>query len=450
MSNYILFSPVGGHDPIANYHDGAILHICRIYQPKKVYLYLSQEMLQRSDFDNRYVDSLERLQEHLGYTMEHIELIKRDDLKEVQLFDTFYKEFEPIIYRLVHENPESTILLNASSGTPAMKSALEIIAALSLKKVQAIQVSTPEKKENPKAENPMKYDLEAFWETNEDNEADYTNRCVQIESKNLLIKIKIESIKKLIRSYDYHAVMLLAEEIQDFLDPLVLNMMQAAVYRSQLDLKSYDRIANNAGFDFLPVKDGQIKSVVEYILLLQIKRKQGNYADFVRALSPVILETFDIYLRKKCRIKFKDDYCEPRGEAYYPKLSKMEASEQGRQIKQCLLERWNDRARLETKFYCSAQLLVLLKKFSKDPEVINCAESLRHAEEKIRNLAAHVIVSIREEDIKAKADMSSMAILDALKSILVKSGYSIKRADWESYEAMNETIVSRLQIFEKV
>ena len=40
----ILFSPIGGTDPISNFRDGAMLHICRIYKPDIVYLYLSKEM----------------------------------------------------------------------------------------------------------------------------------------------------------------------------------------------------------------------------------------------------------------------------------------------------------------------------------------------------------------------------------------------------------------------
>ena len=42
MNQTILFTPVGGTDPISlnNYHDGSILHICRFYKPDKVILYL--------------------------------------------------------------------------------------------------------------------------------------------------------------------------------------------------------------------------------------------------------------------------------------------------------------------------------------------------------------------------------------------------------------------------
>ena len=64
--SYVLFTPVGGHDPIASFHDGAVLHICRVYRPEKVYLYLSHEMLELSRQDDRYRVSLEKLQQQLG------------------------------------------------------------------------------------------------------------------------------------------------------------------------------------------------------------------------------------------------------------------------------------------------------------------------------------------------------------------------------------------------
>lgn len=42
----ILFSPIGGSDPIRNFRDGSMLHICRYYLPDKVILYLTGEMYQ--------------------------------------------------------------------------------------------------------------------------------------------------------------------------------------------------------------------------------------------------------------------------------------------------------------------------------------------------------------------------------------------------------------------
>ena len=64
MNQTILFTPVGGTDPISlnNYHDGSILHICRFYKPDKVILYMSKEML---DFQEKDVLSwLAELMKH--------------------------------------------------------------------------------------------------------------------------------------------------------------------------------------------------------------------------------------------------------------------------------------------------------------------------------------------------------------------------------------------------
>ena len=170
--SYVLFTPVGGHDPIASFHDGAVLHICRVYRPEKVYLYLSHEMLERSRQDDRYRLSLEKLQQQLGCKME-IHQIERDELTQVQLFDTFYTDFDQLLREIHNENPGSTLLVNLSSGTPAMKSALNVISVLAQYPMQAVQVSTPNRRENPKDEDPKDYDVETFWECNQDNEADF-------------------------------------------------------------------------------------------------------------------------------------------------------------------------------------------------------------------------------------------------------------------------------------
>ena len=94
--SYILFSPVGTTDPITDNHDGAVLHICRKYKPKKVYLYLSKEMLELHQKDNRYCDALERLGKLLSHSFD-VECIARPELTEVQVFDNFYMDFESLI-----------------------------------------------------------------------------------------------------------------------------------------------------------------------------------------------------------------------------------------------------------------------------------------------------------------------------------------------------------------
>ena len=199
--SYILFSPIGKTDPITTYHDGSMLHICRKYKPEKVYLYISQEMLKFHYQDNRYCQCLEWLQEKEGFACE-IHIIERPDLVDVQIFDTFYDDFETEVLKIQEDNPEATILFNVSSGTPAMKSALQFLAASSENEYIPVQVSTPQKGANREKYEFEDYPVDINWEMNEDNIEPFIDRCIESPTRTLNKRIKLEVIRKHIEAYD--------------------------------------------------------------------------------------------------------------------------------------------------------------------------------------------------------------------------------------------------------
>ena len=98
MNQKILFTAVGGTDPISstNCYDGAILHICRYYQPDKVIMYMSKEMLENQEKDNRYQYCLDKLCE-LQHRMMKYEVIEKKELTKVHEFDFYYEDFQKII-----------------------------------------------------------------------------------------------------------------------------------------------------------------------------------------------------------------------------------------------------------------------------------------------------------------------------------------------------------------
>lgn len=130
MSKTYLFSPIGNTDPIKYFYDGSMLHICRYYKPDVVILYLSHEMILHHEKDNRYVRSIELLGEKLGHTFE-VRIIRDEQMVDVQQYDLFYHAFRGIIADIEEEMmPEDTLIVNMASGTPAMKSALLVMATL--------------------------------------------------------------------------------------------------------------------------------------------------------------------------------------------------------------------------------------------------------------------------------------------------------------------------------
>lgn len=114
-----------------------------------------------------------------------------------------------------------------------MKSALEIIAALGKYHVIPIQVKSPNEKENPKQHKPQEYDVELFWEMNNDNNAEtFKDRTVVVKSNNLLARIKKEIMIKMIDAYNYKAAKEIADDIKEYIDGNILDLIHAAYCRS--------------------------------------------------------------------------------------------------------------------------------------------------------------------------------------------------------------------------
>ena len=147
MNQIILFSPVGGTDPISmnNCRDGSMLHICRQYRPTRVILYMSQEVLENQAADDRYRYALRKLFEL--QKREHVEIceIERPELTSVHEFDYFYEDFRNIIGTIFASMDETDrLLINVSSGTPAMKSGLLVLQTMGGFPAAAIQGAPPQ------------------------------------------------------------------------------------------------------------------------------------------------------------------------------------------------------------------------------------------------------------------------------------------------------------------
>ena len=196
MNQIILFSPVGGTDPISssNNRDGSLLHICRVYRPSKVIMYMSQEMLENQAKDDRYRYCLDRLAQNQGRKMEY-EIIERKELSDVQEFDYFYQDFRKLIENITASMDESdSLILNISSGTPAMKSGLLVLKTLGEFSCKLVQVTTPVRRMNEHRHGD--YDVKALWKANEDNKDGFENRCHEVECPTLSLIKQEEMIKQ--------------------------------------------------------------------------------------------------------------------------------------------------------------------------------------------------------------------------------------------------------------
>lgn len=430
----ILFTPLGFTDPIRFFRDGSALNVARHYQPDIVYLYMSGEIVNNHRKDNRYVYSFKKLAEHLGKTMD-IRVIERPDLKNVHVFDNYFlTEFHDILDSIHCEYPDAEIILNVSSGSPAMKYELQILSMKLNYNCIAVQVSTPQEKSNPKVDNESDLTPEEHWELNESNEID-DNRCVVSETANLLNEFRRQTVVDMVKSYNYPAAYQIAKTSPAFTVKCV-EMLDAACSRLKLKYSKTRTIFGKYGVNIINAPK-ECADLYEYLLVLRVKLCNEDYADFLRAITPAIANLFEMYLERKCGISLGDHTSQDRKGRRVWDRQKMENTETGAKILTYMDTRFNN-GLTDGKDVSSQSLVYLIEEYSPDSNVISCAAMLRNVEENLRNKAAHAIIAISEKTVYDKTGYKPDEIFQKMVKMFGYCGYSLAL---NSYDQMNNVIV---------
>lgn len=445
----VLFSPIGGTDPISmnNEHDGAMIHICREYKVDKVILYLSNEMLRKHQKDNRYIYTLEKLAEMQGRKIDY-EIIERPELTQVQEFDYFYKDFRDIIEKILQSlSVHDELLLNISSGTPAMKSGIAVLKTLEEYPCKLIQVVTPVKKMNE--HNHEGYDPELLWEFDQDNEPEHENRCREIADLPTLSRVKKEEmIKRHIETYDYAAALTVANTLSVPDRAGYDTMLRVAYDRLLLDRQAILQKMNGTekgkcGKYFrqeleiatrLSPEDTDYQKCFEYALSLQVKLSREEYADFIRAITPLFVALLRIILREQCGIDV-EQFCNNKGKWDRRKL-------QDTEVDRILNSTYA--TRFQYKDVYSTHLNALIGELASDEQLKTLSRALREVESKIRNMAAHEIVAVTDRDIEHKTGYTGEKIMEMIRQLFDYAGSKLDPRVWKSYDRMNAEIIKAI------
>ena len=379
----VLFSPIGGTDPISNCRDGAMLHICRVYKPDIVYLYMSKEMLEFHRQNDRYRYCLKKLGEKLGHSFEVV-IIEREDLEEVQIFDSFIDEYQEILQDIL-----------------------------------------------------MKYEGCELY----NSEELFKNRCQESQKNNLLDEIKRQNIIRYIEAYDYSAAL---SEVKTLIEPLPIiaqKYLRAALHRTQLNFIGIDNELGKEKKKILPVSDEKVCSIFEHILNLQIKVQKEEYVDFIRGITPVLVDLFQIALKESGGLNYRQYVKINKQGVEKWDINKLETNPRLLQV-----FRNNFGLNFKSTPVYSSNLLPCIEEYSNNEELINLSKRLREFEENVRNMAAHKIVSVTREWIKQYSDgYTPEKILSMLKEYVQLLNMGIKENYWDSYNAMNQLIIDLIK-----
>lgn len=279
----ILISAVGTTDPISNNHDAALLHIARNYRPDKIVLVYSQEMMVKQDLINKVLLSIE------GYNpiIEIDSTILNND--EVFLFDKMYEVMGLIVQKYTNDDDE--IILNLSSGTPQIISALFALNRINDYNTQAIQVATPKKGANREYKSLTDTEIDALIVENQDNNVDFVDRSIKDKSEKFTQALVKRHLRSLIASFDYQA----AEAIINRKEyNKLLSKKRIAYIREKLN--DFSRVFKNQSIlsDILsfPLDDSQ-KKALNYYLLIDVLKEREHIADVLikaKSLAEFVIE----------------------------------------------------------------------------------------------------------------------------------------------------------------
>lgn len=193
-----LISCIGDTDPIRNRHDGALLHLVRVFRPQKILLIYSERALSKETNILLALNSID------GYNP----MIEKSDEvisdSEVFIFDKMYEVLNGIISKYSKEDED--LILNLSSGTPQMKSALFTINRLKDINVKAYQVVTPSHSSNEGIKHDNNLDIDYLISTNLDNRDNFEKRILEDKAEKFQQTLIKRTMKDLLNSFDYESL----------------------------------------------------------------------------------------------------------------------------------------------------------------------------------------------------------------------------------------------------
>lgn len=383
----VLISAVGNTDPIRNFHDGGLVHIARKYRPDKIIIVFSEELIRKKDDVEKVIRSIDS--KYVPEIVYHEPIILNN---EVHIFDTMFEQFDAIIREYYTKDDE--FILNLSSGTPQIKSALFVLNRLSEINVKAVQVPSPEKKSNAGVRHDDSEDIDVLIDTNMDNKQDYVDRTIEDTSDKFKQGLMKKTLRDFIKKYDYKASLEIANQLPDFPGLKDCRKKLQDIVDS-LDRQDVPQLLQKKKWS------EEQKKVLNAYLTIDLQKERGNFSEGlirIKNLTEFILE----------------DYIENRYPGFLDNY--MNESEKN------YLGIHDYKKILQTKNRTLSDNIEPILKMNKT-----------------RNKVAHRLDSIKAEDLKELGP-----VLKTLKG-LVKEQYQLTEKDFHFYKEFNKELLELLK-----
>ena len=405
----ILISAVGDTDPIRNFHDGPLLHIVRVYRPEKIVLVHSERSLTKHD---KLVKALKSIKDYSPEIIQDGGVLPD---AQVAIFDEMYDTVSSIVKKYISDDE---IILNISSATPQIISAMFAVNRISDFNVTAVQVLTPQHKSNEGLRHDNQEDIDTLIETNLDNQSDYENRTLEDTGSKFSQDLTKRNLKALIDNYDYQGALELLKKQKSFSNIKELR-------------KKLTEISDTIKIQGMPDKivkakllSNQAKSALNSYLNIDRNHKQGNIAEVLIRVKSLVEFILENYLNNHFLdvITYKEDGKPFLNASKYPEI----------------LKKFQENAKKRDQEYHSGYLSLhgyigILKFFEPNHDLLKHIYKIQEINQ-VRNQVAHSLQAFDRKNLKKV----SSAVF-ASKQILLAS-FDIDNHWFSFYEDLNQEI----------
>lgn len=411
----ILISAVGDTDPIRNFHDGPLLHIVRVYRPEKIVLVHSERSLTKHD---KLVKALKSIKDYSPEIIQDGGVLPD---AQVAIFDKMYDTVSSIVKKYISDDE---IILNISSATPQIISAMFAVNRISDFNVTAVQVVTPQHKSNEGLRHDNQEDIDTLIETNLDNQSDYENRTLEDTGSKFSQDLTKRNLKALIDNYDYQGAL-------ELLRALKLPKKQESFSNIKELRKKLTEISDTIKIQGMPDKivkakllSNQAKSALNSYLNIDRNHKQGNIAEVLIRVKSLVEFILEDYLNNHFLdvITYKEDGKPFLNALKYPEI----------------LKKFQEDAKMRGQEYHSGYLSLpayigILKFFEPNHDLLKHIYKIQEINQ-VRNQVAHSLQAFDRENL---TKVSSAVF--ASKQILLAS-FDIDNHWFSFYEDLNQEI----------
>lgn len=252
-------------------------------------------------------------------------------------------------------------------------------------------------------------------------------------------------IRYILKQYDYRSLNRYLNQYPSLRSQPIDRLIRLGQGIIEVDLKTVQTLANDKE-RFLISPNPLQQCIYFYVHSLNIQLKKHEYADYLRGLTPLLVDVFQWIL-----ISFvlpdwnqfvEKHFIQVDGQSLYKGLRFNEKliKEKGPFIEKVWSKHYPHGFDYHT-YISSSHLLKLIDEGVDDTAIVAKAVKLRQIEKKARNLVAHEIVHVDEQWVQTRTGLTMEEIHHLLIDLLNLAGLNDNRV-WSSLDTINQQLLS--------